>query len=187
MTDMTKEKIQNSKKQHAKLCSDLRDDFITLCNDNKKILVEELCSLEAYEDNDDDKEYKWTFFDFMQDTYETKMVYSEIDFKKESDNAVKNKLCRRLYKELKLIMFMNSTVYDYVINQESIKYNMRLVHACTILNYVNGILENKHDKDAVIKYIIYIEGILGFYIKNNLIIDEIKDRIIGIINYDESV
>ena len=186
MADMTKEKMQNSKKQHAKLYSDLRDNFIALCNNNKKILVEELCSLEAYEDNDDG-EYKWTFFDFMQDAYEAKMVYSKIDFKKESDNAVKNKLCRRLYNKLKLIMFMNGTVYDYVINQESIKYNMRLVHACTILNYVNGILENKHDKDAVIKYIIYIEGILGFYIKNNLIIDEIKDKIIGITMYDESV
>ena len=132
--------------------------------------------------------YSEKFYTLASKANTAKKKFANIKYDRYNDIKEAHK---RFYKKVKFIDYMCSTVCEYMTDNNirpEINYVSRMTHICTIMCYLRMIMDDGLDEIETCssnRLLIQIQGILNIYIKNNLVMNEIIDRLVYIANCRE--
>ena len=127
--------------------------------------------------------YRAKFFSLMSKADAAKREFGNIKCTNYDDISIEVK---RYYKKMKFIYYMSDIVYQYIMNdfiRPDINHSSKMTHVCTMMYYLKMIM--KYDfgttEEKLDMYLVQIQGILSLYIKNSIVIDEIRNTLVNII------
>lgn len=127
--------------------------------------------------------YRAKFFSLMSKADAAKREFGNIKCVNYDDISTEVK---RHYKKMKFIYYMSDIIYQYIMNdfiRPDINHSSKMTHICTIMCYLKMIM--KYDfgttEDNLNMYLLQIQGILSLYIKNSIVVDEIRNTLVNII------